>query len=341
MMKKEIIKCLVISLICYYVICLFVDDSTLYGDIGLTVFISVFVIYFGFKKLKIKLEKHITKAEKRVMKISKNYQEVMELNKKFNFESIRNQFAIKEREFSVKSYYRVLAIDILKYYIENNKNNFRDYLMCAIKNKENYDKYMIEFEKINNELDAKYISDNLHISKEKFIKLEKSLLKKVKINDSVYNISVKVYVYYRSPRGRNKYSKNRIVYFDELEEIYNSWLNGKTYEVTSKMERSIMNDSIRYNVLKRDNFTCVLCGATSKDGAKLQVDHIIPVSKGGKTVMSNLQTLCDRCNKGKSDITDEDSFCPLCGGMLVERKGKYGTFWGCSNYPKCHYTKEK
>ena len=40
---------------------------------------------------------------------------------------------------------------------------------------------------------------------------------------------------------------------------------------------------------------------TAKDGVKLHVDHIIPVYKGGKTTMSNLQTLCDRCNLGKSD----------------------------------------
>lgn len=29
--------------------------------------------------------------------------------------------------------------------------------------------------------------------------------------------------------------------------------------------------------------------------------------------------------------------CPRCGGALVERTGKYGKFWGCSNYPKCRF----
>lgn len=32
--------------------------------------------------------------------------------------------------------------------------------------------------------------------------------------------------------------------------------------------------------------------------------------------------------------------CPQCGGNLVKRDGKYGTFWGCKNYPKCRYTKK-
>ena len=35
------------------------------------------------------------------------------------------------------------------------------------------------------------------------------------------------------------------------------------------------------------------------------------------------------------------SKCPKCGGSLIEREGKYGVFIGCSNYPKCKYTKDK
>ena len=71
-----------------------------------------------------------------------------------------------------------------------------------------------------------------------------------------------------------------------------------------KYERSLMTDDLRYRVMKRDGFRCVLCGATIDDGVKLHVDHIVPVSKGGRTEMSNLRTLCERCNLGKSDKYD-------------------------------------
>lgn len=64
-------------------------------------------------------------------------------------------------------------------------------------------------------------------------------------------------------------------------------------------QRRLMSDSLRYDVMKRDGFRCKLCGATAKDGVKLHVDHIKPVSRGGKTEMSNLRTLCERCNLGK------------------------------------------
>ncbi|MBR4875585.1 MAG: HNH endonuclease, partial [Clostridia bacterium] len=55
--------------------------------------------------------------------------------------------------------------------------------------------------------------------------------------------------------------------------------------------------------LKRDNFTCCACGASpAKDpSVELHIDHIIPWSKGGETTEDNLQTLCSRCNLGKSN----------------------------------------
>lgn len=64
-----------------------------------------------------------------------------------------------------------------------------------------------------------------------------------------------------------------------------------------------MTKSLRYDIMKRDSFSCLLCGATSKDD-NLEIDHIIPISKGGKTEKYNLKTLCYRCNRGKSGKTE-------------------------------------
>lgn len=70
-----------------------------------------------------------------------------------------------------------------------------------------------------------------------------------------------------------------------------------------KTSRNV-NLRLRYEVFCRDNFKCCICGnSPAKDPAiKLHVDHIIPWSKGGETVMENLQTLCSKCNLGKSDL---------------------------------------
>jgi hypothetical protein len=56
----------------------------------------------------------------------------------------------------------------------------------------------------------------------------------------------------------------------------------------------------RFEVLKRDSFTCRYCGRKTPE-VVLQVDHVIPSSQGGSNDMENLVTACWECNSGKSD----------------------------------------
>ena len=58
---------------------------------------------------------------------------------------------------------------------------------------------------------------------------------------------------------------------------------------------------IREEIMERDNYTCQICGKYRPEEIGLQIDHIIPVSKGGKTVRSNLRVLCSKCNGSKSN----------------------------------------
>jgi len=73
-------------------------------------------------------------------------------------------------------------------------------------------------------------------------------------------------------------------------------------EVPRGKSRSI-NLSLRYKVLVRDNFRCVICGRSPAVdvGTKLHIDHIIAWSKGGLNELSNLRVLCSDCNLGKGD----------------------------------------
>jgi HNH endonuclease/Homing endonuclease associated repeat len=65
-----------------------------------------------------------------------------------------------------------------------------------------------------------------------------------------------------------------------------------------------VNLRLRFLVMQRDNFKCKICGRSpaTEPTVKLHIDHIHPWSKGGETVLENLQTLCSKCNLGKSDI---------------------------------------
>jgi hypothetical protein len=66
-------------------------------------------------------------------------------------------------------------------------------------------------------------------------------------------------------------------------------------------ERIAISTGKRFEIFKRDSYRCQLCGAKAEDGAALHVDHRLAVAKGGANEDSNLWTLCDRCNLGKSD----------------------------------------
>jgi 5-methylcytosine-specific restriction endonuclease McrA len=72
---------------------------------------------------------------------------------------------------------------------------------------------------------------------------------------------------------------------------------------THKTKRNV-SWRLRFIIMKRDNFKCKKCGRSPANDRKvtLQVDHIMPWSKGGETVPQNLETLCMECNIGKSDL---------------------------------------
>jgi Homing endonuclease associated repeat/HNH endonuclease len=72
------------------------------------------------------------------------------------------------------------------------------------------------------------------------------------------------------------------------------------------VQRTGRNPSIRlrFRIMKRDNFTCRACGRSpaTEVGVILHVDHVLAYSRGGETLPENLQTLCEKCNLGKSDL---------------------------------------
>lgn len=59
--------------------------------------------------------------------------------------------------------------------------------------------------------------------------------------------------------------------------------------------------SVRFDVFKRDEFTCQYCGRRVPD-VTLEVDHIVPKAEGGGSEIENLATSCFDCNRGKGAI---------------------------------------
>lgn len=67
------------------------------------------------------------------------------------------------------------------------------------------------------------------------------------------------------------------------------------------MSRKPISNKLRFEIFKRDNFTCQYCGEYAPN-VILQIDHVIPVSKGGNNSIDNLKTACTKCNSGKHDV---------------------------------------
>ena len=67
----------------------------------------------------------------------------------------------------------------------------------------------------------------------------------------------------------------------------------------------------RFLIFQRDKFKCRICGISVKDGARLEIDHWIPKTRGGKDIFSNLVTLCKICNVHKNNIIPKISLKEL------------------------------
>jgi hypothetical protein len=78
--------------------------------------------------------------------------------------------------------------------------------------------------------------------------------------------------------------------------------------------RKALSKSVRFEVFKRDKFTCHYCGGKAPD-VVLHVDHIHPVSKGGTNEIMNLLTSCFNCNMGKGAK-------PLSDSSAIEKQRK-------------------
>lgn len=111
--------------------------------------------------------------------------------------------------------------------------------------------------------------------------------------------------HYVSPAGRSSYEREAVFSVHEMIDLLKEMKRAAESRTAAQVQRNLVSDSLRYDVMKRDGFRCVLCGRDASDGVKLHVDHIIPVSKGGLSTMENLRTLCEDCNRGKRDKYDE------------------------------------
>jgi 5-methylcytosine-specific restriction endonuclease McrA len=75
-----------------------------------------------------------------------------------------------------------------------------------------------------------------------------------------------------------------------------------------------MQQVSRKNIFVRDGYRCQYCGSRKNNGSELELEHVIPKSKGGRNTWENLVAACSPCNRKKNDRTPEEA-----GMTLIHR----------------------
>jgi len=219
-------------------------------------------------------------------------------------------FYVLQRQYPI----RFVCKNLQKYKNNNNQNSaanysadlvqadeptWRDLRSKAESNQNNLQSYLREYKITKDQLAGKsytLVKRKTLLSEKRYRKHEHKICEN-QLLKPVTDIQIACKISYTSPKGQNHYAAEWAINVDEVFARIDA---KKERERSIEHQRSLMTASKRYDILKRDGFQCKLCGRTADEGAKLEVDHITPVSKGGKTTENNLQTLCRECNRGKS-----------------------------------------
>ena len=235
---------------------------------------------------------------------SSRYRRIMCLNEEQNFHRVHAQcYRFVSQCKSKKKFDKLDLDEYLMYVIENNERNIANIINKVEENNTKYKEYLSEIQSIKSVVTPRQLQE-YKITERGFKRIEEKACKSVRLSPRL-EINILVLARYTSPKKKRVYEKYYEYNYDNVKELYYKVkeITGvkESYEYHKKMERLKMTDSLRYDILRRDDYRCQICGITAKEGAKLHVDHIMPIAKGGKTTPDNLQTLCDRCNMGKSD----------------------------------------
>lgn len=246
------------------------------------VFMSLFlliIIFFLIYKVIICYIKNNSLIYKEILKLNNYY---------FFFEDIPKKIVIKEYESSKKLVLKYDFTTNVCNFINNNQDNLLLIIGDIYHNRKYLKLYDKEFLNLIKKIEGNIIKRYL----------EKKLCFKIKLKPRI-DFLLKVSISYKKYTIYNNYN------YDELLVLIKKLKDVKQRKDMKrkfiKRERNKLSAGLRYDILKRDKFKCCSCGSSIDDGVKLHVDHIIPLSCGGKTEFNNLQTLCERCNLGKSN----------------------------------------
>ena len=234
-----------------------------------------------------------------VFKHSLALRQLEKINRQYHFKRIPN-FDMSHSYDNENFYSDISCYDYMVYQLVYESNKVKQALKDTLENKELYEQYVKQVDACS--MDT-YDTEELLRNRKKLKKYEAKLfLEKMLKPKTVFEIKVKLTLTdingsYRTSKRKTFDAKTIKDAITELSQKSGSfYLNDNVWKSICRVERGKVTNRMRFSIYKRDHNRCRICGRRTGD---LEVDHIIPIAKGGKSTYDNLQTLCHRCNVRK------------------------------------------
>ena len=196
--------------------------------------------------------------------------------------------------------------DYLIYQLQFIKKDISEQIEKIHKNKLMYENYRQATDSIKQT--GMFQKETGKLNLNKLIKTEKTLIQKGTIPRPATQFCLTVCLYCSKINGQIYSAKSDIFSDTDIQTLIarlnkkrgNYYTDREIWDSICRVERGKVSNKMRFSIYARDGYRCCKCGASGRY-AQLEVDHIVPIAKGGKSTYNNLQTLCHKCNVEKGD----------------------------------------
>lgn len=252
----------------------------------LAVFLPIVIVNNNYKKF--------------VIANSKALKTLRDINSKYEFYVIPN-FDMKHSYDNEHFYNDISPYDYLTYQLSYEYKKVNKAIKETLINKGMYKDYTDEIK--DKCVFGDFGDTELPRNTKKLNKIEEEIFKKEMLSP-VIHFNIKVTLVRTNINGDRQERKSDTFKRETISDIIyrlgqkrdNYYQDKNIWDSICRVERGKVTNKMRFAIYNRDGYRCRYCGRKTDD---LEIDHIIPIAKGGKSTLDNLQTLCHRCNVKK------------------------------------------
>lgn len=259
----------------------------------LIVGIAVFLICWFVQK----------KYETFVLKNSVSLKRLKEINGRYIFYPYVN-FNQSHTYDNANFFETVSCSDYLIYQLQFIGKKVSDQIEKINTNKKRYTQYIGETEKISTL--GEFQTPIGKLKQRRLLTIEDKLFKSQTRKPPSMQFSITITLYCAKMSGQIYSKKHKEFMADDvltfIKRVSNKrgdyFCDREIWNAICRVERAKVSNRMRFSIYERDGHRCCKCGISDRY-ADLEVDHIVPIAKGGKSTYDNLQTLCHKCNVEK------------------------------------------